>query len=198
MQTHTHTHTHTHTQTHTHTITPSLSFSVTVCESMSVSRSLSLCVSRLPDCGLKLLVHPGDVVFQSVSERPTPPLPYRIAKALDPALYRNVELDIVHEEKRGELLTIPTAGWGLSFCMLPIPTAGWGLSFCMLTIPTAGWGLSFCMLTIPTAGWGLSFCRRPSLPSLSVRPSVRLSVPFSLSPPLLLPPIPMFIIEAEK
>ncbi|XP_076446483.1 uncharacterized protein LOC143283927 isoform X2 [Babylonia areolata] len=33
-------------------------------------------------------------------ERATPPLPYRIAKALDPVLYRNVELDIVQEEKR--------------------------------------------------------------------------------------------------
>ena len=31
----------------------------------------------------------------------TPPVPYRIAKALDPCIYRNVELDIWEEEKRG-------------------------------------------------------------------------------------------------
>ncbi|KAL5011268.1 hypothetical protein ScPMuIL_009819 [Solemya velum] len=32
--------------------------------------------------------------------RATPPVPYRIAKALDPDIYRNVELDIWEEEKR--------------------------------------------------------------------------------------------------
>ncbi|XP_046368681.1 uncharacterized protein LOC124143683 isoform X2 [Haliotis rufescens] len=32
--------------------------------------------------------------------RSTPPLPYRIAKALDPVFFRNVELDIIQEEKR--------------------------------------------------------------------------------------------------
>lgn len=40
--------------------------------------------------------------LQAGTERLIPPLPYRIAKALDPTLYRNVELDIVQEEKRGE------------------------------------------------------------------------------------------------
>ncbi|KAK3610149.1 hypothetical protein CHS0354_039930 [Potamilus streckersoni] len=33
-------------------------------------------------------------------QRVTPPLPYRIAKALDPDIYRNVELDIWEEERR--------------------------------------------------------------------------------------------------
>ncbi|GFR72388.1 protein ovarian tumor locus [Elysia marginata] len=32
--------------------------------------------------------------------RSSPPVPFRIAKALHPALFRNVELDIVQEEKR--------------------------------------------------------------------------------------------------
>lgn len=42
---------------------------------------------------------------QTASDRPIPPLPYRIAKALDPFVYRNVELDIIHEEKRGSVLS---------------------------------------------------------------------------------------------
>jgi hypothetical protein len=33
--------------------------------------------------------------------KPSPPVPYRIAKALDPSIYRNVELDIWEEERRG-------------------------------------------------------------------------------------------------
>jgi len=34
--------------------------------------------------------------------KPSPPLPYRIAKALDPVIYRNVQLDIWEEQKRGK------------------------------------------------------------------------------------------------
>lgn len=45
------------------------------------------------------------VCEQTASDRPIPPLPYRIAKALDPFVYRNVELDIIHEEKRGSVLS---------------------------------------------------------------------------------------------
>ncbi|ESO88479.1 hypothetical protein LOTGIDRAFT_165606 [Lottia gigantea] len=37
---------------------------------------------------------------QKITLRLTPPLPYRIAKALDSTLYRNVAKDIVEEEKR--------------------------------------------------------------------------------------------------
>lgn len=43
-------------------------------------------------------------VFQHekfVGRRVTPPVPYRIAKALDPVIYRNTELDIWEEDQRG-------------------------------------------------------------------------------------------------
>ncbi|KAL8613482.1 hypothetical protein ACOMHN_007525 [Nucella lapillus] len=49
-------------------------------------------------------------------ERATPPLPYRIAKALDPVLYRNVELDIVQEEKREIKLRLQGRGLYGVFC----------------------------------------------------------------------------------
>ncbi|KAK7498700.1 hypothetical protein BaRGS_00010077 [Batillaria attramentaria] len=48
--------------------------------------------------------------LQQVTERAIPPLPYRIAKALDPAVYRNVELDIVQEEKRELRLKLQSQG----------------------------------------------------------------------------------------
>ncbi|XP_070197548.1 uncharacterized protein [Littorina saxatilis] len=51
-----------------------------------------------------------------VCERPTPPLPYRIAKALDPVLFRNVELDIVQEEKREIKLRLQGRGLYGVFC----------------------------------------------------------------------------------
>ncbi|XP_053398650.1 OTU domain-containing protein 4-like isoform X2 [Mercenaria mercenaria] len=39
--------------------------------------------------------------------KPSPPVPYRIAKALDPCIYRNVELDIWEEEKREQIKESP-------------------------------------------------------------------------------------------
>ncbi|XP_060569274.1 uncharacterized protein LOC132727724 isoform X2 [Ruditapes philippinarum] len=39
--------------------------------------------------------------------RISPPVPYRIAKALDPCIYRNVELDIWEEEKREQIKESP-------------------------------------------------------------------------------------------
>ncbi|XP_052794933.1 OTU domain-containing protein 4-like isoform X2 [Mya arenaria] len=48
------------------------------------------CIKRLQECGIK----------DPPCRKPTPPLPYRIAKALDPCIFRNVELDIWEEECR--------------------------------------------------------------------------------------------------
>ncbi|XP_025086428.1 uncharacterized protein LOC112559407 isoform X3 [Pomacea canaliculata] len=52
----------------------------------------------------------------TASDRPIPPLPYRIAKALDPFVYRNVELDIIHEEKREIKLKLQGRGLYGVFC----------------------------------------------------------------------------------
>ncbi|KAK3099461.1 hypothetical protein FSP39_004738 [Pinctada imbricata] len=41
-----------------------------------------------------------DRIKRNRGRRVTPPVPYRIAKALDPYVYRNTELDIWEEEKR--------------------------------------------------------------------------------------------------
>ena len=79
-------------------------------------------------------------MFQSVSERPTPPLPYRIAKALDPVLYRNVELDIVQEEKRGEPQT-GRAAWGRSFR----PSSSLSLSVSLLPFPSVVVSTPVCL-----------------------------------------------------
>ena len=49
-----------------------------------------------------MLVFSFFFLFQRPLFRSTPPLPYRIAKALDPDFFRNVELDIIQEEKRGK------------------------------------------------------------------------------------------------
>ncbi|CAI9738523.1 Hypothetical predicted protein [Octopus vulgaris] len=53
----------------------------------------------------------NDVEFDCVGSRkecenkkPSPPLPYRVAKALDPDIFRNVEFDNWQEAKRAELL----------------------------------------------------------------------------------------------
>lgn len=59
-------------------------------------------------------------VFQHekfVGRRVTPPVPYRIAKALDPVIYRNTELDIWEEDQRGmnetELSSFIPSAWKL-------------------------------------------------------------------------------------
>ncbi|XP_052283350.1 OTU domain-containing protein 4-like isoform X2 [Dreissena polymorpha] len=46
-------------------------------------------------------IHSLQLAFKEPHHRkPSPPVPYRIAKALDPSIYRNVELDIWEEERR--------------------------------------------------------------------------------------------------
>ncbi|XP_041358973.1 uncharacterized protein LOC121375536 [Gigantopelta aegis] len=61
----------------------------------------------------------GFVYPDAPTERPayrsTPPLPYRIAKALDPAFFRNVELDIIQEEKREAKLRNQQKGFSAGF-----------------------------------------------------------------------------------
>ncbi|RUS74357.1 hypothetical protein EGW08_017880 [Elysia chlorotica] len=60
--------------------------------------------NNLRDCFLSDVISLFGVdktdTLKKLCGRSSPPVPFRIAKALHPALFRNVELDIVQEEKR--------------------------------------------------------------------------------------------------
>ncbi|GAB1606878.1 hypothetical protein Ahia01_000970500 [Argonauta hians] len=49
-------------------------------------------------------IDPVDSRPDSENRKPSPPLPYRVAKALDPNIFRNIEFDNWQEAKRAELL----------------------------------------------------------------------------------------------
>lgn len=44
-----------------------------------------------------------------------PPFPYRVAKALDPVVYRNIEYDVWLEERKGMLQFRPALAFGMPF-----------------------------------------------------------------------------------
>ncbi|BFZ14447.1 hypothetical protein BsWGS_17486 [Bradybaena similaris] len=69
---------------------------------MSSQMALSPNLALSPGMALSLdyALSSGIICPQKVCSLSCPPVPYRVAKALHPALYRNVELDIVQEEKR--------------------------------------------------------------------------------------------------
>ena len=71
-----------------------------------------------------------------------PPVPYRIAKALDPAFYRNVEMDLwLQEEKRN------TPAGESEVTMLPISTR------CLLTLPHDPDRKQVCFVVSRTQGF---------------------------------------------